>query len=130
MDSVNSDLQDLLNSTQIATIFMESPLRIRSFTPTAGTAFRLIACENGRPLADLAAQFSEGGLVEDMKEVLRTLSVRDRALTGTQGRHYLMRIMPYRTNRDAVAGGVVTFFDVTQLKETEQRALAAKVYAE
>jgi len=130
LDSANSDLQNLLNSTQIATIFLDSDLRIRGFTPAAGTAFRLIAGDVGRPLADLAAQFSEGGLVEDMKEVLRTLSVRERELTGTQGRHYLMRIMPYRTNRDAIDGVVVTFFDVTQLKETEQRALAAKVYAE
>jgi signal transduction histidine kinase len=83
------------------------------------------------PVTDLAAQcVGEGSLVEDMKEVLRTLSVRERELTGAQGQYFLMRILPYRTIRDVIDGVVVTFFEVTQLKEAEQRALAAKVYAE
>ncbi len=130
LDSANSDLQNLFNGTQIATIFLDSALRIRSFTPTAASAFRLIPGDVGRPLADLASQFSEGGLVEDMKEVLQTLSMRERALTGTQGRYYQMRILPYRTTHDVIDGVVVTFFDVTRLKETEQRAVAARIYAE
>lgn len=131
LDHVNSDLQNLLNSTQVATIFLDSELRIRSFTPAAGAVFRLLAGDAGRPLTDLAAQFAgEGSLVEDMKEVLRTLSVREREMKGEQGRYFLMRILPYRTVRDVIEGVVVTFFDVTKLKEAEQRALAAKVYAE
>ena len=131
LDHANGDLQNLLDSTQVATIFLDSELRIRSFTPAAGAVFRLLAGDAGRPLTDLAAQFAgEGSLVEDMKEVLRTLSVRERMLTGAQGRYFLMRIMPYRTVRDEIEGVVVTFFDVTELKEAEQRASAAKVYAE
>src|SRR6266852_670985 len=131
LDHANSDLQNLLNSTQVAAIFLDSELRIRSFTPAAAAVFRLIAGDAGRPLTDLAAQFAgEGSLVEDMKEVLRTLSVRERERTGAQGRCFLMRILPYRTIHDVIDGVVVTFFDVTQVKEAEQRALAAKVYAE
>jgi len=131
LDHANSDLQNLLNSTQVATIFLDSELRIRSFTPAAGTVFRLLAGDAGRPLTDLAAKFvGEGSLVEDMREVLRTLSVREREMTGAQGRYFLMRIMPYRTIHDVTDGVVVTFFDVTRIKEAEQRALAAKVYAE
>jgi two-component system CheB/CheR fusion protein len=131
LDHANSDLQNLLNSTQVATIFLDSEFRIRSFTSAAGAVFRLLAGDAGRPLTDLAAQFvGEGSLVEDMKEVLRTLSVRERELTGAQGQYFLMRILPYRTIRDVIDGVVVTFFEVTQLKEAEQRALAAKVYAE
>jgi two-component system CheB/CheR fusion protein len=131
LDHANSDLQNLLNSTQVAAIFLDSELRIRNFTPAAAAAFRLLAGDAGRPLTDLAAQFTgEGSLVEDMKEVLRTLSVQEREMTGAQGRHFLMRILPYRTVHDVIDGVVVTFFDVTQLKQAEQRALAAKVYAE
>jgi len=131
LDHVNSDLQNLLNSTQIATIFLDSELRIRNFTPAAGAVFRLLAGDAGRPLTDLAAQFvGEGSFVEDMKEVLRTLSMRERELTGALGRYFLMRILPYRTIRDVIDGVVVTFFDVTELKQAEQLALAAKVYAD
>jgi two-component system CheB/CheR fusion protein len=131
LDHANSDLQNLLNSTQVATIFLDSELRIRSFTPAAGAVFKLLAGDAGRPLTDLAAQFvGEGSLVEDIKEVLRTLSVREREMTGAHGRYFLMRILPYRTIHDVIDGVVVTFFDVTQIKEGEQRALAAKVYAE
>jgi PAS domain S-box-containing protein len=65
-----------------------------------------------------------------VKEVLRTLSVRERELTGAHGRYFLMRILPYRTIHDVIDGVVVTFFDVTQIKEAEQHAWAAKVYAE
>src|SRR5947208_379356 len=93
LDHANSDLQNLLNSTQVATIFLDSGLRIRNFTPAAGALFRLVAGDAGRPLTDLAAQFAgEGRLVEDMKEVLRTLTVREREMTGAQGRHFLMRM--------------------------------------
>src|SRR6266849_1084405 len=131
LDHANSDLQNLLNSTQVAAIFLDSELRIRSFTPAAAAVFRLIAGDAGRPLTDLAAQFSgEGSLIEDMKVVLRTLSVREREITGARGECFLMRILPYRTVHDVIDGVVVTFFDVTQIKEAERRALAAKVYAE
>ena len=131
LDHANSDLENLLNSTQVAAIFLDSGLHIRSFTPAAAAVFRLIAGDAGRPLTDLTAQFvGEGTLVEDVKEVLRTLSVRERELTGAHGQYFLMRILPYRTIHDVIDGVVVTFFDVTQIKEAEQRAWAAKVYAE
>ena len=82
-------MENLLNSTQVAAIFLDSGLRIRSFTPAAAAVFRLIAGDAGRPLTDLTAQFvGEGTLVEDVKEVLRTLSVRERELTGAHGQYY------------------------------------------
>jgi two-component system CheB/CheR fusion protein len=131
VDHANSDLQNLLNSTQIATIFLDSELRIRSFTPAAGAVFRILPGDVGRPLTDLAAQFAGvDGLIEDMTEVYRTLSPRERELTGAQGQFFLTRMMPYRTTHDVIDGVVVTFFDVAQLKGAEQRALDAKIYAE
>jgi two-component system, chemotaxis family, CheB/CheR fusion protein len=130
LDHANSDLQNLLNGTQIATIFLDSELRIKNFTPAAGRVLRLIAGDAGRPITDLAAQFAERGLVEDAKEVLRTLSARERNLTGSQGGHYLMRILPYRTVHNVIDGVVITFTDVTQLKQAEQLIKEARIYAE
>jgi two-component system CheB/CheR fusion protein len=130
LDHTNSDLQNLLNSTQIATIFLDSELHIKSFTPAAGSGFRLIAGDIGRPITDLASQFVEAGLEEDIKEVLKTLSMRERDLTGAQGRHYLMRILPYRTVHNVIDGVVITFVDVTQLKQAEQLVEDARIYAQ
>jgi two-component system CheB/CheR fusion protein len=130
LDHSNSDLQNLLNSTHIATIFLDRDLHIKNFTPAIESVFRLISSDIGRPITDLAAQFIEPNVVEDIEEVLRTLSPRERELTGVQGRHYLMRILPYRTIHQVIDGVVITFVDVTQLKQAEQRAEHARIYAE
>lgn len=130
LDHANSYLQNLLNSTQVATIFLDLELHIRNFTPADGSVFRLIAGDVGRPITDLATQFTDVGLVDDIKEVLRTLVTRERDLAGAQGRHYLLRILPYRTVHNLIDGVVITFTDVTQLKQAEQSAEDAKTFAE
>ena len=130
LDSANSDLQNLLNGTQLATIFLNVESRIRTFTPAAGSVFRLIEGDIGRPITDLAGQFMEKGLKEDVQEVLRTLVAKERNLTGVQGRYFLMRTIPYRTVHNVIDGVVITFTDVTELKNLEQQAQQAKIYAE
>ena len=130
LDHANSDLQNLLNSTEIATIFLDGELRIKYFTPAAGAVFRLIAGDAGRPITDLAAQFAGVDLVTDIRETLKTLKGCERQLAGTGGRHYLLRVLPYRTVKNVLNGVVLTFTDVTQAKQAEQRIEAAKTYAE
>lgn len=129
VDNLNSDLQNLLDSTQIATIFLDSELRIKSFTPAALGMFRLIAADAGRPITDLA-RFHDVDLAQDIEDVLKSLSARERQLAAKNGRHYQMRIMPYRTVHNVIDGVVITFTDVTGLTEAEQRAQDAKTYAE
>ena len=68
LDSANSDLQNLLNSTQIATIFLDLELHIKNFTPAAGAVFRLIPGDIGRPITDLAAHFADGDLESDIRD--------------------------------------------------------------
>jgi signal transduction histidine kinase len=120
LDRANSDLQNLLDSTQIATIFLDAELHIKNFTPAAGNVFRLIPGDIGRPITDLAAQFPEVGLVDDIRAVLSSLVARERQLAAAEGRYFQMRVMPYRTVQNAIDGVVLTFTDVTQLEQAQQ----------
>lgn len=122
LDHANSDLQNLLSGTQIATIFLSPELRIKNFTPAAGSVFRLISGDIGRPITDLAAQLNGVDLVSDINQVLQTLAARERQLTGAAGQYFQMRILPYRTVNNVIDGVVLTFVDVTQLKQAEQLA--------
>ena len=130
LDHANSDLQNLLNSTEIATIFLDGGLRIKTFTPAAGAVFRLIASDVGRPITDLAAQFADVDFVPDIRETLRTLKGRERQLAGTGGQHYQLRVLPYRSVKNVIDGAVLTFTDVTRAKQAAQLVEDAKVYAE
>ncbi len=120
LDHANSDLRNLLNSTEIATIFLDRELRIRNFTPSAGAVFRLIAGDVGRPITDLASQLNGIDLMTDATEVLGTLATIKRQLTSSGGQHFQMRVMPYRTVNNVIDGVVLTFTDITEIKEAEE----------
>src|SRR5262249_14613395 len=129
LDGVNSDLQNLLQSTQIATIFLDSDLRISRFTATANEIFRLIDSDIGRPITDIAACFELAGLEQEIRSVLRTLIPREHRvrLVDREG-WYLMRITPYRTIEHVIQGVVMTFVEVTELERSrEQGAMLAAI---
>jgi two-component system CheB/CheR fusion protein len=121
LDRANSDLQNLLQSTQIPTVFVDNDLRIKRFTEAATSVYRLIESDVGRSLNDITPRF-EGDVLADMKQVLRTLVPRDRQVRVTDGTTatYLMRILPYRRLDNMIDGLVVTFVDLTQHEEAEQ----------
>ncbi|MFL6231654.1 MAG: CheR family methyltransferase [Thermoanaerobaculia bacterium] len=130
LDRANGDLQNLFQSTQIATVFVDRELRIKKLTPAAVEVFRLIERDVGRPITDITPRFPGGDLVKDIREVLRTLSPRERQVRSEEGdAWYLQRILPYRTVEDVIDGVVLTFLDITQLKraEEERERLAAIV---
>ena len=130
LDGANGDLQNLLRSTRIATVFVDRELRIKKFTPAAVEIFRLIDGDIGRPIADIVPRFSGGDLAGDIREVLRTLAPRERQVFIEEGEAwYLLRVLPYRTVEDAIDGVVLTFLDISALKqaETEREKLAAIV---
>ncbi|HVG09721.1 MAG TPA: chemotaxis protein CheB [Thermoanaerobaculia bacterium] len=122
LDRANSDLQNLFQSIQIATIFVGRDLRIQRFTPAATEVFRLIGSDVGRRIEDIAPRFSgEGTLTEDIHQVLDTLLPLERQVGLREGDSwYILRILPYRTLDDRVDGVVVTFLDVTELKRAEE----------
>jgi two-component system CheB/CheR fusion protein len=115
---VNNDMKNLLDSTDIPTIFLDNNLCIKRFTFHATKVVNLIATDIGRPINHLAAKFNYEGLVADAKEVLRTLVFRQIELQTNDGLWYQMRILPYRTTSNVIEGVVITFSDINKLKTT------------
>ncbi len=123
LDRVNSDLKNLFASTQIATLFLDGELRIKRFSPAATEIFRVIDTDVGRPITDIAAAFADGDLVTEAREVLASLSPRDREVRRVDGEGwYIRRIRPYRSLENVIDGVVVTLVDITDLKLAQERA--------
>jgi PAS domain S-box-containing protein len=121
LDAAHNDLQNLFASTEIATIFLDRRLRIKKFTPAATALFHLRESDVDRPIVDLAPRFAGTDLLSDVGEVLKSLSLREKEITAHDGdRCFLMRVLPYRTAEDVIAGVVVTFVDITTRKRAEE----------
>ncbi|MEC5164018.1 MULTISPECIES: PAS domain-containing protein [unclassified Janthinobacterium] len=116
---VNSDMKNLLNSTDIATIFLDSGLRIRRFTAPATQIYKLIATDPRRPLSDIVNDLDYPDLETDAQEVIRSLVFSERQVPTKTGRWYNVRIMPYRTIDNVIDGVVVTFINITESKLLE-----------
>jgi PAS domain S-box-containing protein len=121
LSHANDDLQNLINSTDIGTIFLDSALRIKFFTPRARDVFNLIPADRGRQLADITTKFGAGQkFLDEATQVLDTLQPFEREVSTREGTWHLMRLLPYRTHEKRINGVVATFLDVTQRKESEE----------
>ena len=130
LDKAHNDMSNLLNSSDIATLFLDTELCIRQFTPATGKLLGLIASDTGRPITTFATDFTGEGLLADARDVLDTLIPIEQLLTASNGHSYLRRILPYRTSHNRIEGLVVTFIDVTQRieAETESRRFSTLLY--
>jgi two-component system CheB/CheR fusion protein len=122
----NDDLNNLIASTDIATIFVDSGLRIKRFTPRAADLFSIIATDVGRSLLDLTHKLDYDQLAEDVTATFDTLRPVEREVRSSDGRYYIVRLLPYRTNEDRIEGAVMTFFDITARREAEELARASE----
>jgi transcriptional regulator with PAS, ATPase and Fis domain len=111
-----NDMTNLLNSTEIVTVFLDAHMKLRRFTSSATKLFKLILGDVGRPLSDVATGLQYGDLQKDALEVLHTLAFQEREVTTIDGRWYRVRIMPYRTQDNVIDGVVITFTDISELK--------------
>jgi chemotaxis methyl-accepting protein methylase len=125
-----NDLNNLLKSTEIATLFLDPNLCIRWFTPAMKSLLELLPTDIGRPVSHFAQKFRGDDLVEGVKGVLATLSRRESEVVSDEGRWYVRQVVPYRTDDDRIDGVVVTFVDITELKRRENELQAAKLFAE
>ena len=121
LTSVRNDMTNLLNSTEIATVFLDRGLRLRRYTSHATRLFRLIPGDVGRPLLDIVTDLDYPQLGDDALAVLDTLLFREKVVTTRDGRWYRVRIMAYRTHDNVIDGVVITFIDVTEIKHLELR---------
>ena len=122
----NSDLQNLMASTNIATVFLDRELYIKRFTPSAVTIFNLIPADVGRPLSDLRGTLDYDALAVDAARVLESLTFIEREIRATDGRHFLARLLPYRTTDDHIVGVGLTFIDITARKLAEEGRLESE----
>ncbi|HMF16749.1 MAG TPA: CheR family methyltransferase, partial [Gemmataceae bacterium] len=119
LESAGNDMANLLNSSDIATVFLNQDFRITRFTPASQRFLNLIESDIGRPLADIAAKFPDPNLVHDAQEVLRCLSPSEKELVSQNNLWCIRRIIPYRTLDNRIRGVVLTFMDVTNLKHIQ-----------
>ena len=116
----SNNLQNLVNSTDIATIFLNRSFRVQLFSPSARELFNLIPTDYGRPLSDITHRLEYPDLMKDAETVLDKLNTIEREVRTTDGRIFTMRVLPYRTAEDRIDGVVVTFFNVTERKRAEE----------
>jgi two-component system CheB/CheR fusion protein len=132
--TTSNDLKNILYSTDVATLFLDTSFNIRFFTPTIKLLFNVIPGDIGRPIADLSSLAADGRLLSDAQTVLKSLLPIEREIEARTGAWYIRRVLPYRTQTDEVEGVVVTFVDITErrrigldLKAAERQAQLANV---
>jgi two-component system CheB/CheR fusion protein len=119
LSQANNDMSNLLNSTDIATVFLDGALRVRRFTAQASAVINLIPGDVGRPVTDLASALLYPDLPADTREVLRTLVRIEKEIPTRDGRWFQARILPYRTLAERIDGLVITFTEITAAKRLE-----------
>ncbi|HVV84173.1 MAG TPA: chemotaxis protein CheB [Kofleriaceae bacterium] len=124
LSRANDDLRNLMNATDIATVFLDHGLRIKRYTEQAKKVIPLIPADVGRPIGDLVSRLKYAELIPDAVEVLGTLVFKETEVCNEDGRWYLIRILPYRTTGNVIDGLVITFVDVSRVHGLQERASA------
>ena len=122
LSRANNDMANLLESTQIATVFLDRTLTVKSFTPAAKDVFWLVESDVGRPIMHVRPRFDSDSLQEEAERVLRTLGTTELPVKSNEnGTRYMMRLLPYRTADNVISGVVMTFTDITRISVAEAR---------
>jgi two-component system CheB/CheR fusion protein len=130
LSRLNNDMKNLLEGTELTTLFLDNGLNVRLFTTGSNRIFKLMRGDVGRPITDIASDLDFPGLADQAREVLRTLFSHEQQVATRDGRWFMMRIMPYRTLENMIDGVVMTFVDITVSKtlEAELRKTQADLY--
>ena len=128
--AANNDMRNLLDSTEIATVFLDNSLKVRRFTETANKVIKLIPTDVGRPITDLVTNLIYPDFESDVRKVLRTLISIDKSLVTHDGQYFAARLMPYRTIDNRIDGVVITFTDLSRAMKIAAEARSQLVDAE
>ncbi|MDF7811943.1 CheR family methyltransferase [Hymenobacter sp. YC55] len=125
-----NDMKNLLDATEIATIFIDNEMIIKRFTPPVGRIIPLMPTDVGRPFTHFANNLRYERLIPDVEQVLDRLVSVETTIQTTTGDWYAMRILPYRTLDNYISGAVITFTDITGLKKLEDQMESSRRFAE
>ena len=128
--TTSDDLQNVLYSTDVGTLFLDRKLNIRFFTPATKALFAILPGDVGRPLSDLNSLAVDGNLVADATAVLHTLVPMEREIETRNAACFIRRVLPYRTQNDGVEGVVITFADITERHRVADELAVAKQKAD
>ena len=121
LSRANNDMRNLLDATEIPTIFLDNELNIKRFTAHATKIVHLIQSDIGRPISHVGSNLKYGKLAEDAEEVLRKAALKELEVDDKNGRWFLMRILPYRTIDNVIDGVVVSFIDIHDRKTSADK---------
>lgn len=120
----NDDLANLIASADLAAVFVGTNLAVKRFTPRAAGIFNLIPRDIGRRLLDITHRLDYPQLQSDVDAALGSLQPQEREVSARDGCHYIVRVRPYRTSEDKIAGAVLTFVDITRRRKAEDEVRA------
>lgn len=122
LEHAHNDIINLLNSSDVATLFLDPKLCIKRYTPSIKQLFNLLPADVGRPMADIMSQVDDPDLLTDARQVLERLLPQEKTVRGREDGWYVRRILPYRTEDNKIDGVVITYSDITDLREAERMA--------
>ncbi|WP_372918621.1 chemotaxis protein CheB [Salegentibacter sp.] len=124
--ALNADMNNLLESTQIGTIFLDTELKIRKFTPAIKAHFNLINSDEGRPIVHFTDSMGKNNLIPRCKQVLKTGKILEKHVITKSGYHYLRRISPYIDSKENISGVVITFIDISSVQKSRDKLIASE----
>lgn len=128
LNQANNDFQNLINSTDIGTIFLDRKMRIKMFKPSARRIINVIKSDGGRQLSDISTNLDERDLFANIENVITMLQPIGKEILTRDNNWFLMRILPYRTAEDRISCVIITFLDITKRKIAEQSLRRSSQY--
>jgi len=128
--TTSDDIENILRSSELSVIFLDTDLNIRFFSPAAKAHFNTIGSDIGRPISDLAHRFDDTELLVDIRSVLKTSVAANREIRSHNGDWFNRSVLPYRTRAGVMQGVVLTFADISVMKATELKIAAERAYAD
>ena len=120
LSAAENDMQNLLNSTNIATVFVDNYKQVKRFTPQVTALINLISTDLGRPLVHIATNLDQDIMISSIEQVLNSLTPQITRVQSREGKWYQMRILPYRTVSNHIEGAILTFTDIDELKKAQE----------
>ncbi|KDR25501.1 MULTISPECIES: chemotaxis protein CheB [Caballeronia] len=123
---VSDDLQNLISLVGVATVFVDRSFKIKRYTSPADTLFNILPSDIGRPLQDLTHKLDYPRMVDDLRVAFESLKMSETDVRSKDGRTFLARVLPYRTDDDRIDGAVLALIDISEQRAAQHEARASE----